>query len=243
MPPRNPSTPRGSRGHQREDRATVTAAHRLLRAREGELLPLMLAAAFFFCVLFSYFLIRPVREAMGVERGMSELRSLFYVTAGVSLLVAMGFGTLVHRFDRRRFITIGFRLVMLCLVVFAGLRLGFGEELKAATGRVFYVWLSVVNLLLTSVFWAFMADVWSLDQAKRLFPAIGVGGTLGAIAGSTVPWTLSERIASLAEQSTRVTGDQLSAAALMICAAVVLEAAVRFMRVLDRRVPLKQYNT
>ncbi|MEL6796952.1 MAG: Npt1/Npt2 family nucleotide transporter [Planctomycetota bacterium] len=221
----------------------MTAAHRLLRAREGELLPLMLAAAFFFCVLFGYFLIRPVREAMGVERGMSELQSLFYVTAGVSLLVAMGFGTLVHRFDRRRFIATGFRLVMLCLVVFAGVRLGFGEELKAATGRVFYVWLSVVNLFLTSVFWAFMADVWSLDQAKRLFPAIGVGGTLGAIAGSTVPWTLSERIASLAEQSTRLTGDQLSAAALMICAAVMLEAAVRFMRVLDRRVPVKQHDT
>ncbi|MEL7483300.1 MAG: MFS transporter, partial [Planctomycetota bacterium] len=155
----------------------MTPVHRLLRAREGELLPLALSAAFFFCVLFGYFLIRPVREAMGVERGMGELRWLFYVTAGASLVVAMGFGTLVHRFDRRRFIAIGFRAVMACLVAFACFRLGAGDEIRAVTGRVFYVWLSVVNLFLTSVFWAFMADLWTLDQGKRLFPAIGVGGT------------------------------------------------------------------
>ena len=197
----------------------MTAVHRLLRARQGELAPLALSAAFFFCVLFGYQMIRPVREAMGVERGMDELQVLFVFTAVASLAVAMAFGTLVHRLDRRVFIPVGFRAVMLCLVVFAALRLGFGDEVKAATGRVFYVWLSVVNLFLTSVFWAFMADLWSLEQGKRLFPAIGVGGTLGAIAGSSVPWMLSEHI---------------GAPGLMLCAACVFECGVRFMRRLVR---------
>ncbi|MEM9661145.1 MAG: Npt1/Npt2 family nucleotide transporter [Planctomycetota bacterium] len=215
----------------------MSLMHRLLRVRTGEVLPLALAGMLFFCVLFGYFLIRPVREAMGVERGMSELRSLFYVTAGVSLLVAMGFGTLVHRLDRPRFIAAGFRIIVLCLIAFAVLRLGFGEDVKAVTGRVFYVWLSVINLFLTSVFWAFMADIWTLEQGKRLFPAIGVGGTLGAIAGSSVPGAMSDRIASLADASPVLSGEQLSAASLMVLAALVLEAAVRIMRVLDARTP------
>ncbi len=191
----------------------------MLRASPGELTPLALSAAFFFCVLFGYSMLRPVREAMGVEGGMSELRVLFIFTAVFSLVVAMAFGTLVHRLDRRRFIPIGFRAVMLCLIVFAALRLGFGDEVKAATGRVFYVWLSVVNLFLTSIFWAFMADSWSLEQGKRLFPAIGVGGTLGAIAGSSVPSMLSTHI---------------GAPGLMLCAVVLFECAVRLMRWLDR---------
>lgn len=217
-------------------RQETSAVHRLLRAEPGELKPLILSAAFFFCVLFGYFLIRPVREAMGVERGMDELRSLFIWTAGISLLVAMAFGGLVHRFDRRRFIAIGFRAVMLCLLAFAALRVGFGEEIRAQTGRVFYVWLSVINMFLTSIFWAFMADTWTLAQGKRLFPAIGVGGTLGAIAGSSVPWTMSDRIAERIESSSlSVSPSAGSAAVLMLLAALVFELAVRFMLAIDRQ--------
>lgn len=213
----------------------MTPVHRMLRARTGELKPLALSAAFFFFVLFGYFLIRPVREAMGVERGMGELRSLFLWTAGISLVVAMAFGGIVHRLDRRRFIPMGFRCVMLCLLAFAALRLGFGDEIKALTGRAFYVWLSVINLFLTSVFWAFMADAWSLEQGKRLFPAIGVGGTLGAIAGSSIPWTMSDTIAAWAESAVAfASGDQVSAAVLLLLAAVVFEGAVRCMLALDR---------
>lgn len=212
--------------------------HRLVRAEPGELAPLARSAAFFFCVLFGYFLLRPVREAMGVERGMDELRVLFVVTACASLVVAMAFGTLIRRLDRRRFIPIGFRLVIASLVLFAVGRLAFGEAMAAFSGRAFYVWLSVVNLFLTSLFWAYMADVWSLDQGKRLFAAVGVGGTLGAIAGSSVPWFLSAEIERLASRSIPTFDPAgVSAAALMLLAAMVFEVAVRRMLSLDQARP------
>ena len=185
---------------------------------------MLACAGFFFCILLGYFMIRPVREAMGVERGLDALRWLFYLTAGISLLVAMLFGGIVHRLDRRRFISVGFLAVIACLVVFAMLRATFGDDIRVYTGRVFYVWLSVINLFLTSVFWAFMADVWSTNAAKRLFPPIAVGGTLGAIAGSSVPWWL---------------GQHLGDSGLMLLAAGIFAAGLVLMRFIDRRAPRK----
>lgn len=192
--------------------------YRALRAEPGELAPAGYSAALFFFVLFGYFMIRPVREAMGVERGLDTLRWLFYVTAGVSLLAAMGFGALVQRLDRRRFIPIGFRAVIACLLGFAALRAWVSGDLNDSAGQVFYVWLSVINLFLTGVFWAFMADLWTFEQGKRLFPAIGVGGTLGAIAGASVPWQL---------------GEALGPVWLMVIAAACFEAATRCVLALD----------
>ncbi len=188
---------------------------------KGELKPVVLAGLFFFCVLFGTMLLRPAREAMGVERGMGELRYLFIWTAVVSLVVALLFGGLVSRMDRRRFIPIGFRVVMACLVVFAVSRAFLGDDVKAYAGRVFYVWFSVFNLFLTSVFWAYMADIWRVDQAKRLYPVIGVGGTLGAIAGASLPWTLGEKMSN-------------GPVWLMVMAIVMFEIAVWVMLALDR---------
>lgn len=194
----------------------------MLRAERGELAGIGAAGAMFFFVLFGYFMIRPVREAMGVERGLDDVRVLFYFTAGVSLLVAMAFGGLVHRLDRRRFLSVGFLAVIVCLGVFATLRAFFGDEIRGYTGRVFYVWLSVVNMFMVGVFWSFMADIWSPDAARRLFPAIAVGGTLGAIAGASVPWWLSERLAE---------------SGLMLLAASCFAAAIACMLQADRLAP------
>lgn len=188
----------------------------------GEWKPVLLSGGFFFCVLFAIMMLRPVREAMGVERGMDSMRSLFYWTAGVSLVVALLFGGLVSRVDRRRFIPIGFRVVMLCLVVFAAARGVLGEDVKRYAGAAFYVWFSVFNMFVTSVFWAYMADIWRLDQAKRLYPVIGVGGTLGAFLGASVPWQLGEAIGPHAPIW------------LMLIAIVVFECAVRCMLAIDR---------
>ena len=166
----------GNTGRRRWPVPTVDVAR-------GEWKPVLLSGGFFFCVLFAIMMLRPVREAMGVERGMDSMRSLFYWTAGVSLVVALLFGGLVSRVDRRRFIPIGFRVVMLCLVVFAVARGVMGDDVKRYAGAAFYVWFSVFNMFVTSVFWAYMADIWRLDQAKRLYPVIGVGGTFGAFLG------------------------------------------------------------
>ncbi len=205
----------GNTGRRRWPVPTVDVAR-------GEWKPVLLSGGFFFCVLFAIMMLRPVREAMGVERGMDSMRSLFYWTAGVSLIVALLFGGLVSRVDRRRFIPIGFRVVMLCLVVFAVARGVMGEDVKRYAGAAFYVWFSVFNMFVTSLFWAYMADIWRLDQAKRLYPVIGVGGTLGAFLGASVPWQLGEAIGVHAPIW------------LMLIAIVVFECAVRCMLAIDR---------
>lgn len=166
-----------------------------MNVERDELKLVLLCGACFFFLLFGYFLLRPLREAMGVERSMRDLRWLFIVTCGVSLLVTLGFGALVSKFTGRRFISIAFRAVMACLVVFIVLmQIPMGDQPRLYVGYVFYVWLSVINLLMMSIFWALMADVWSLGQGKRLFAVIGIGGTLGAVLGSNFVWWLAEAI-------------------------------------------------
>lgn len=154
----------------------------------------MVCGLYFFLVLFGYFLLRPVREAMGVQRSMDDLRWLFMATCAVSLVVALGFGGLVARLDRARFIGVGHVLVAGCIGGFVAARWVVDDAQRVGVGYAFYVWLSVVNLFLTSVFWAFMADIWRLEQGKRVFPVIAVGGTLGALLGSSFVWWLAERI-------------------------------------------------
>lgn len=200
--------------------APPSPLHRLLKAERGELAPALLGAGQFFCLLLGYFLLRPVREGLGVERGVEHLRWLFVGTAVVSLVVSLGFGGLVGRCDRRRFIAISYRLVIACLGVFLVLWLGGGGTALLVGGYAFYIWLSVVNMFVTAVFWGFMADVWTADQARRLFAFIAVGGTLGAVVGSSATWWLAERA---------------GVAGMLALAAVALEASVRLMYALDRR--------
>ena len=170
-------------------------SRRVLNMRRGEFGLAMLSALFFFLVLCGYFFLRPVREAMGVARGMGDLRWLFAVTSLASLLAVLVFGGVVARTNRRRFIPIAYLFVIACLIGFATLLIQdvreggglIGTEaetgLARGVGYTFYVWLSVINLFSTSVFWAFMVDVFDVDQGKRMFPFIGIGGTLGAFLG------------------------------------------------------------
>ncbi|MBX3354106.1 MAG: hypothetical protein KF724_00230 [Phycisphaeraceae bacterium] len=175
--------------------------------------------AYFALVLFGYFLLRPVREAMGVARSMDDLRWLFVVTCGASLVVALAFGGVVARLDRARCIVVGQLGVAACLVVFVPLRLLVDESTQVVLGYCFYVWLSVVNLFLTAIFWAFMADVWSLEQSKRLFPVIAVGGTLGALGGS---WFASRLV------------DVIGASGQMVIAAACFVVTVLLVLAIDR---------
>ena len=168
---------------------------RFLNMKRGELPLAVMSALFFFLVLCGYFFLRPVREAMGVARGMDELRWLFAVTSVGSLGVVLAFGGMVGRLNRRRFIPAAYLFVIACLIGFAALLIqdvrsgggfiGTDSETGVArgVGYTFYVWLSVINLFTTSVFWAFMVDIFDVDQGKRMFAFVGIGGTLGAIAG------------------------------------------------------------
>jgi ATP:ADP antiporter, AAA family len=161
---------------------------RFTNVRREEVAPLLAAALYFFCVLTALMVLRPAREALGMQRGIEAIRWLFIGTAVVTLLVNPVFGWMVSRFRRLSFITT-------TNLFFAATLLGFYAVLTLApqavgmtTGQVFYVWFSVFNLFVTMVFWALMADRFSLEQSKRLFGVIAVGGTLGAIFG---PWLAS----------------------------------------------------
>ena len=176
--------------------AFVRLVNRLVNMRRGELPLAAMSALFFFTVLCGYFFLRPVREAMGVARGMDELRWLFAINCFVSLGAVLAFGGVVARTNRRRFIPVAYLFVIVCLIGFAALliqdvRSGGGligtdaqTALSRGVGYSFYIWLTVINLFTTSVFWAFMVDIFDVDQGKRMFAFVGIGGTLGAICGS-----------------------------------------------------------
>ena len=213
------------------------AVSRILNIKKEEQPLAVLSAVYFFCILCGYFFLRPVRDAMGVARGMDELRWLFVWTALVSLVVVLAFGGVVSRTNRRRFIPIGYLFVIGCLIVFSGMLIADGAagggligtdtETPVAryVGYVFYVWLSTINLFVNSVFWAFMVDLFDVRQGKRMFAFIGIGGTLGAIAGGWATNVISG-----------MTDSVYLPAGLMLTGAAFFGLAIVVMRTLDRLV-------
>src|SRR5690606_32586619 len=161
----------------------------LFNLRRGELAPVLIAGAFFFCILTALMMLRPARDALGMERGIDSVRWLFIGTAVVTLAVNPLFGWLVSRFRRLHFISVTYAFFALSLVGFWSLLVFAPGAVGARSGQVFYVWFSVFNLFVTMVFWALLADRFSSEQGKRLFALIAVGGTLGAIFG---PWLASK---------------------------------------------------
>ena len=211
------------------------AVSRILNIKKEEQPLAVLSAVYFFCILCGYFFLRPVRDAMGVARGMDELRWLFVGTAVVSLLCVLAFGGIVARTNRRRFIPIGYLFVIGCLIVFSGMLIADGAagggligtdtETPVAryVGYVFYVWLSTINLFVNSVFWAFMVDIFDVGQGKRMFAFIGIGGTLGARGGG-----------GATNVSSGMTDSVYLPAGLMLTGAAFFGLAIVVMLTLDR---------
>ncbi len=183
----------------------------LFNLRRGELAPVLVAGLFFFCILTALMMLRPARDALGMERGIESVRWLFIGTALMTLAVNPLFGWLVSRLRRLQFIAATYGFFALSLVGFWALLVLAPEAVGVRSGQVFYVWFSVFNLFATMVFWALLADRFSSAQGKRLFALIAVGGTLGAIFG---PW-LAARLAQ-----------PLGTPALLLLAALFLLAAV-----------------
>lgn len=156
--------------------------------RRQELLPTVVAGIFFFCVLTALMSVRPAREALGMQRGIESVRWLFFVTVAVTFAVNPLFGLLVSKFRRMVFISATYLFFAFGLLVFYFLLILAPSHIGETSGQVFYVWFSVFNLFATMLFWALMTDRFSLDQSERLFGAVSIGGTLGAIFG---PWLAS----------------------------------------------------
>jgi AAA family ATP:ADP antiporter len=161
---------------------------RFVNIRRDEVGSVFAATLFFFFVLTALMVVRPAREAVGMRAGIENVRWLFVGTAVVTLLVNPVFGLLVSRYRRLVFIAATYLFFAVSLVVFYALLTVAPQAVGVVSGEVFFVWFSAFNLFATMVFWALMADRFSLEQSKRLFGFIAVGGTIGAIVG---PWLAS----------------------------------------------------
>jgi AAA family ATP:ADP antiporter len=170
----------------------ATWLERLVLLHPSETPAFLWSAALFFFLLFSYYMLRPVRDEMGIRGDLDTLPAVWTLTTVATLAATPLFAWLASRLPRRRFVPGLYQFFALNLVIFwALLSIVPPGGAAVAIGYAFFVWVSVFNLLSTSVFWGFMADVFTSGQGTRLFAPIGVGGTLGAVAGSTVPATLS----------------------------------------------------
>jgi ATP:ADP antiporter, AAA family len=203
--------------------------NRLVLIKPGEGRALFWSAAYFFCLLMSYYMLRPIREAMGIEGGYDKLPWLMSGTMLVMLAANPLFAALVSRVPRRRFIPMTYRFFAINILIFCSLFLTLPANARIGLGYAFYIWLSVFNLFVISIFWAFMADVFTTEQARRLFGFIGIGGTLGAIAGPAVTGWLVGGI-SIGDESVI----QLEPPLLLPVSVVLLELALQCMLVLMR---------
>jgi AAA family ATP:ADP antiporter len=173
--------------------------------------------AYFFTLLAGYYVLRPLRDQMGIAGGVKNLPWLFTATF-VTLLVAQPlYGALVAKLPRARFIPIVYHFFVANLVLF-WLLLTL-DVAPVVVARVFFVWVSVFNLFAVAVFWSFMADLFTAEQGKRLFGFIGAGGTAGALLGPIITIALSA---------------PLGRVNLLIAAAVLLELAVFCVYRLER---------
>ena len=182
---------------------------RVVAVRPGEARALVWSFAYFFCLLAGYYVLRPLRDEMGLAGGVRNLQWLFTATFVVMLAAVPVFGAVVARLPRRRFVPLVYHFFVLNIAVF-WLLLTF-DVAKIHVARVFFVWISVFNLFAVSVFWSFMADLWASEQGKRLFGFIAAGGSAGALLGPAVTVLLAV---------------PLGPVNLLIVAALLLELAV-----------------
>ena len=158
---------------------------RFTQVRREEVAPVIASALAFFFILTALMVVRPARDALGMQRGIEAIRWLFVGTALVTLAANPVFGLLVSRFRGPVFINATYLFFAAGLLAFYALLVLAPAVVGETSGMVFFVWFSVFNLFATMVFWGLMADRFTLDQSKRLFGVIAAGGSLGAIAG---PW-------------------------------------------------------
>ena len=188
---------------------------KLVDVRPEEIRALWLGFVFNFVVLGGYYVIRPIRDDIGAAGGLENLSWMYTGTMVVMLLANALFSALVARSSRRRFIPITYRFFIANLILFYFLMKMAPAAQQIWVGRSFFVWVSVFNLFVVTVFWAFMTDIFSTDQGKRLFAFISVGGTLGGIVGGAATALLVKKIGPLN---------------LLFVSAILLELAARCVR-------------
>ena len=162
---------------------------RLVKVEPEEVRALLWAFSYFFALLCAYYIVRPMRDEMGIAGGVENLQWLFTGTFLAMLAAVPLFGWITSRYPRKTFLPLVYFFFIASLLIFFGLfRSGLTHVWVA---RAFFIWTSVFNLFIVSVFWSFMADLFNDSQAKRLFGFIAAGGTAGALAGPALTATLA----------------------------------------------------
>ena len=193
------------------DGLLFTLLARIVAVRREEVAAVGWSWLYIFAVLSSYYIVRPIRDQMGVAGGVGNLQWLFMGTLAAMLLVNVPFGMLVKRLPRTRFIPITYRFFAAVILLFA-VALQWADAAQTVwVGRIFFIWVSVFNLFVVSIFWALIVDMFNSEDGKRLFGFIAAGATIGAIVGSAVTASLARYVPT---------------ATLLIGSAVLLEVAV-----------------
>src|SRR5437773_5925398 len=188
---------------------------KIVDVKLDEIRALWLGFVFNFMVLGGYYVIRPIRDEIGASSGVENLPWMFTATLVAMLVANALFSALVAGMSRRKFIPIAYRFFIANLVIFSVLMHVLTPAQQAWLGRTFFVWLSVANLFVVTVFWAFMTDLFSNEQGKRLFGFISIGGSLGAIIGGSITAWLVKPI---------------GAANLLLVSGVMFEVAAQSVR-------------
>jgi ATP:ADP antiporter, AAA family len=192
---------------------------RLIVVTPAELPALGWCWLYIFCVLASYYILRPIRDQMGVAGGVNNLPWLFAGTLIIMLVLNVPYSALVKLLPRRTFISLSYRFFAFTILAFGAALYWATPEQSVWVGRFFFIWTSVFNLFVVSIFWSMVVDIFSSEQGKRLFGFIAAGATLGAIVGSSVTASLAQLVPP---------------AFLLIGAAVLLEVAIWCVRKLSR---------
>ncbi len=155
-----------------------------MKVRRSETALVVWSFLYFFFLLSSYYVLRPIRDEMGIQGGVENLPWMFTGTFVGTLLVVPVFGWIASNVSRRRIVPAFYSLFLVMLLgFFVVLK---GEFYPRGAAIAFFIWLSVFNLFVVSVFWSFMVDVYDREQSQRLFGFIAAGGTTGAVVGPTL---------------------------------------------------------
>ena len=195
---------------------------RLVEIRREEVPVVGWCWLFIFAVLSSYYIMRPIRDEAGIAGGVNNLQWLFTGTLLGMVLLNIPFAYLVKTLPRRRFIPITYHFFAANIVLFAALLHWADAQQTIWIGRIFFIWVSVYNLFVVSVFWQLNVDLFSPEQSKRLFGLIAAGASIGAIVGSSVTAGLARHVSPIF---------------LLFGAAILLEIAVFSVGRLSRLSP------
>lgn len=159
---------------------------RLTGVRSQEVPAVLWSMLYVVSLFLAYYVLRPIRDEMGVAGGVDNLPWLFTGTLIAMLVISPLFALAVRRLPRRQFIALVYHFFAANLVVFALLLQFADAHWQVWIGRAFFIWVSVFNLFVVSVFWSFIVDIFDSEQGKRLFAILAAGATIGGILGSAL---------------------------------------------------------